>query len=73
MNDYSADQLNLHLFNGGVVQVSTYLKSTVYTPKHAGYFLQLKDGALAVRRGRSVDRLSVGGRITVAIRLGNYN
>jgi len=70
---YTADELNAHLKSGGVVQVTTYLKSTVYTSKHAGWFSTSKGGALLVQSGNSKVRLSLDdGKLLVAIRLGRY-
>jgi hypothetical protein len=66
----TADQLNAHLANGGVVQVTTCTKSWIYTSKHVGAFIELRDGALAVKRGKSSDRLSMGNLLLVGIRLG---
>lgn len=66
----TASELNQHLESGGVVQVTTYLRSTVYDQKHAGWFRELTDGALAVRHGRTFNRLSMGDKLLVAIRKG---
>ena len=66
----TANELNQHLESGGVVQVTTYLRSTIYGQKHAGYFHELEDGALAVQHGRTFNRLSMGERLLVAIRKG---
>ena len=71
MDRPTADDLNAHLAGGGVVQVTTYLRSVLYKARNAGMFLELPDGALAVRRGRNVDRLSMGARLLVGIRLGH--
>ena len=68
----TADAINAHLASGGVVQVTTYGKSTVYHPRSAGVFLETKDGSLAVRRGRSIDRLSMGAALLVSVRFGRY-
>lgn len=68
----TADELNAHLAAGGVVQVTTYARSVLYQERNAGQFVELADGALAVRRGRSVDRLSMGGRLLVDVRMGRY-
>lgn len=70
MNRPTADEINAKLADGGVVQVSTYTRSTIYTQKHAGMFLETADGSLAVRRGKSVDRLSIRDHLLVAIRFG---
>lgn len=70
---YTADELNAHLKSGGVVQVTTYTKSTLYTSKHAGWFSTAKDGALLVQSGNSKVRLSLdNGTLIVSIRLGRY-
>ena len=65
-----ADKINDHLMNGGVVQVTTYTKSTVYYQKHAGWFFMVGD-SLHVRRGRGKDCLSIGERLLVGIRFGH--
>ena len=71
MTDWTADRLNNHLENGGVVQVTTYLRSTVYEPKHAGLFFE-KAGELFVKRGRKADCLGRTAAPLVGIRLGRY-
>ena len=40
----NAENLNRHLDSGGVVQVTTRAKSTLYKPRHAGYFSTGNDG-----------------------------
>lgn len=65
----TADQINSHLAVGGVVQVTTYLRSTLYTSKHVGWFEQ-RNGSLYVRAGRRFNKLSIGERLLVGIRLG---
>lgn len=69
---YTAEQLNAVLRDDGYVQVTTHLRSTLYSARHAGWFTQGKDGNLYVRRGRTKDCLSMdeGRRLLVAIRLG---
>lgn len=67
----SAEQLNAHLASGGVVQVTTYLRSTIYDNRHAGWFSENSKGELFVRRGRSKDCLGRNGSL-VGIRLGQY-
>ena len=68
----TGDTLNAHLAAGGSVQVSTYAKSTIYSPKHAGMFKTGKDGNLYVQRGKHWDCLSYGGQfLAVSIRLSN--
>lgn len=66
----TADSLNAHLAAGGIVQVSTYLRSTIYGPKHAGLFIT-RGGRLSVRRGKYVDALAqTDGRLLVGIKFG---
>ena len=62
-----ADKINNHLKSGGAIQVSTYLKSTIYRQKHAGMF-KMSGKNLMVQRGRKFDQLSIGERILVSIR-----
>lgn len=69
----TADSLNAHLESDGVVQISTYLKSTLYTKKHAGWFTSDATGAIFVRHGRGKNRLTLSnGHFCVAIRTGRY-
>lgn len=69
----TADRLNSHLTAGGIVQVSTYLKSTIYTRKHAGWFTENAKGEIFVRQGRGkVCIAGIGGRFVVGIRLGRW-
>ncbi len=65
----TAKELNLHLASGGVVQVTTYLKSTLYQKKHAGMFVQ-KGADIYVQRGKHLDCLTVAGHPIVGIRTG---
>ncbi len=66
----NADTLNAHLTAGGFVQVTTYLRSTLYGPKHVGWFTNGSDGCLYVRQGRGKACLSLtNGRLLVGIRL----
>lgn len=65
----TADQLNTHLAAGGVIQVTTYTRSTLYQRKHAGWFLE-RGGNLYVQHGRSTHQLSIGNSPMVGIRLG---
>jgi hypothetical protein len=65
----SADTLNTRLADGGIVQVTTHTRSTIYDRKHAGWFIE-RNGSLHVRRGKSYDALSIGDRLLVGIRLG---
>ncbi len=64
----TAAKLNEHLSNGGFVQVTTYLKSTVYTPKHVGWFFEKSDG-LYVKYGKGSNYLGPIGKPYVGIRL----
>lgn len=64
-----AKEINEHLGNGGVFQVTTYLKSILYTQKHAGYFLE-KNGSLYVQHGKGKLQLSFGGNPLVSMRFG---
>jgi hypothetical protein len=67
----TADALNAHLASGGIVQVTTYLRSTIYSRKHAGWFSE-HEGSLHVRHGRTCNRLSTGERLLVSVRTGRY-
>lgn len=64
-----AEQINSHLEQGGIVQVTTYLKSTLYRPKHAGMFF-MRGENLHVKHGRGSNQLSIGERVLVGIRFG---
>jgi hypothetical protein len=50
-----AGRINDHLAAGGKVMVGTHLRSTIYGPKHAGWFSADAKGDLRVRRGRGTD------------------
>lgn len=65
----NAAELNQHLASGGVVQVTTYLKSTLYQQKHSGVFVQ-KGENLYVKRGKHLDCLTIAGKPIVGIRTG---
>jgi len=67
-----ADRINRHLRDGGAVQVTTYLRSTIYYQQHAGWFSE-QGGELLVQRGRGKDRLSIAGKVSVGIRFGRKN
>lgn len=54
----------------GVVQVTTYLRSTLYKSKHAGMFFLTKDGNLAVKQGKGAVRLSCAGVLGVSVQIG---
>jgi hypothetical protein len=43
------------LKNGGRVVIPTYVRATIYTPRHAGMFRLGKSGSLYVQRGRNWD------------------
>ena len=66
----TADALNQHLREGGVVQVSTYLRSTLYRQKHAGMFYEAANGDLRVKSGNSSVCLATTSTLLVHIRLG---
>lgn len=63
-----AAKINAHLAAGGHVQVTTYTKSWLYGPKHAGWFGTDKSGNLTVQHGRGRHALSIAGRPSVGIR-----
>lgn len=63
-----AEKINAHLAAGGHVQVTTYTKSWLYGPKHAGWFGTDKTGNLTVQAGRRRDALSIAGKPSVGIR-----
>lgn len=67
----TAHEINQHLKSGGVCQVTTHLRSTVYTADHAGWFVDKRDG-LYVRRGKRLDYLGPNDRPNVGIRLGRH-
>ena len=69
VNTPSADALNSHLRAGGMVQISTYLRSTIYKAKHAGMFYNSGDGDLRVRHGRGSLFLGSKNMLLVAITL----
>ena len=48
----AADKINSRLREGGIVQVTTYTRSTLYRQKHVGWFSTDKKGMLMVRSGR---------------------
>lgn len=66
-----ASELNEHLESGGVVQVTTHLRSWLYTSKHAGWFTE-HNGNLHVQSGKRTNQLSIGDRMLVGIRCGRY-
>lgn len=66
----TANHLNQHLASGGIVQITTYARSTLYSSKHAGWFTEDAKGAIYVKRGRSKDQVAMPGRWLVGVRLG---
>lgn len=64
-----ANEINNHLSDGGLVQVTTYLRSTLYKSQHAGMFF-VKNGNLNVKHGKGVNCLSVKDTLLVGIRFG---
>ena len=66
-----ADKINRHLESDGAIQVTTYMKSTIYTKKHVGWFRMIGEN-LFVNRGRTKDCLSIDGKVIVGIRFGSY-
>ena len=64
-----AEQINTHLAQGGVVQVTTYLKSWLYRSKHVGWFFMQGDN-LHVRNGKGSFQLSNGENVLVSIKFG---
>ena len=66
-----ADKLNNRLSEGGFVQITTHLKSIIYTSKHVKWFSMQKND-LYVQCGQKHNCLSIGGRLLVSIRLGKY-
>ncbi len=67
---YTAAKLNAYLAGGGAIQVTTYLKSTIYGSKHAGWFTEGKDGSLYVAQGRGKVCLGKPERVLVGLRFG---
>jgi hypothetical protein len=64
-----AEEINNHLHNGGVVQVTTYLKSWLYRSRHTGWFFMQGDN-LHVKHGRGNFQLSNGDNVLVKIQFG---
>ena len=48
----AADKINNRLREGGIVQVTSYTRSTIYRQKHTGWFWMDKKNMLMVRQGR---------------------
>lgn len=67
----AADKANAHLEAGGVIQITTYTRSTLYSQKHAGWFF-MRGSNLHVKAGRGSNCLSLGDRTLVSIRYGRY-
>jgi hypothetical protein len=69
--DALAVKLNDHLANGGCIQITTYLRSTLYQKKHAGWF-SVRGGEVHVAAGKRHDCLTFGAgeKVLVGIRLG---
>jgi hypothetical protein len=66
----TAAELNAHLAAGGLVQVATYTRSTLYSKAHAGWFSESSGGNLKVRHGRGSVQLSNGPCLLVSVRTG---
>ena len=64
----SASDIRSHLETGGAVQVTTYLRSWIYTRQHADWFSNSANGSLYVRQGRGKVCLSIGARLVVGLR-----
>ena len=64
-----ADELNNHLAGGGTVIVTTHMRATEYSKKHAGWFSMTSKGDLQVNHGRGNNCLSIGNRLLVSVRL----
>ena len=64
----TASELNEHLKSGGMIQITTHLRSTIYKPQHAGMFVE-HGGQLGVKRGKHIDTLSNDNGPMVSIRL----
>jgi len=60
METPTADKLNAHLKSGGVVQVATVYRATIYREKHASIFFQGADGNLYVKVGKGSHCLTYG-------------
>lgn len=68
----TAKEINDHLASGGVVQISTYTKSTIYGPEWAGLFFEDAEGNVYLRRGKATICLTFAGgtSLLVSIRFG---
>ncbi len=67
----TADSISAHLRSGGVVQLTTYTRSTVYEKKHADWFTQEGD-KVYVRAGRGKHLIINGTGVYVGIKFGRY-
>lgn len=65
-NDNLLEKVQNHLNSGGVIQVTTYMKSWIYEKKHVAMFSE-KNGELFVKQGKSTVSLRYAG-----IRFGRY-
>lgn len=63
------NEIKEHLEKDGRIQITTYLKSTIYSKKHADMFFSKNDN-LHVKRGKQSDQLSIKDQILVSIRFG---
>lgn len=68
-NEENATKLNDCLKAGGVVRVSTQLRATDYTTKHAGWFYADAQGNLRVKSGRGSVVLAYPSMLLVDVRL----
>ena len=67
-----ANEIKTHLESGGVVQITTYMKSTIYTVDHAEWFSEDSNGSTFVRHGRGKVQLTIGTKALVGIKFGRY-
>ena len=67
-----AERINAHLLSGGVVQVATYTRATLYDRRHAGQFFIGQAGDLRLRchNGTSLCLSLNNGELLCSIRLG---
>ena len=63
------EEIRNHLLSGGAVQITTYLRSTVYKTKHADMFRIGNSGALYVQRGENLDCIGTSNGMLVGVRL----
>lgn len=69
----TAEQINAHLANDGIVQVFSHNHATNYTKKHAGWFSQGNDGNLYVRRGKGKDCLTFNAGRNALVTIRTFN